>query len=255
MAFGLILVGDELLTGKRRDRHFDHMVRLLGDRGLTLTWSLMIGDDEALIRDTLRQTFASGDIVFSFGGIGATPDDRTRQAAAAALNRLLVVHPRARAELESQFGAATYPHRIHMAEFPEGAELIPNPVNRVPGFSVGDHHFVPGFPHMAWPMAEWVLEHRYRDRYPVERPQEFLLRAFGTGESDLVPVMEAVLAAVPGVRLSSLPHVGEQRFIELGLRGAPTEAARAYHQLWQALQETGVHVEAVNEPPDTGDEA
>lgn len=249
MAFGLLLIGDELLTGKRRDRHFDYMVRLLGDRGLTLAWSLTIGDDEALISDTLRRTFTGSDIVFSFGGIGATPDDRTRQAAAAALGRPLVVHPRARTELEAQFGEATYPQRIHMAELPEGAELIPNPVNRVPGFSVGDHHFVPGFPHMAWPMVEWVLERHYRDRYPVERPEEFLLRAFDAAESDLVPAMEAVLAAVPGVRLSSLPHAGEQRFIELGLRGAPAEAARAYCELWQALQTAGVRVEAVKAPP------
>jgi len=249
MAFGLILIGDELLTGKRRDRHFDHMVEVLGERGLVLAWSLILGDDEALISETLRHTFAREDVVFSFGGIGATPDDRTRQAAARALGQALVVHPGARAELEARFGDATYPQRIHMAEFPEGAELIPNPVNRVPGFSVHDHHFVPGFPHMAWPMVEWVLEQRYRDRFPVEHPQEFLMRAYDAAESDLVPAMEAVLASVPGVRLSSLPHGGGERFIELGLRGAPGEAARAYRQLWQLLQEAGVRTEAVRPPP------
>ena len=95
-----------------------------------------------------------------FGGVGATPDDHTRQAAALALGVPLERHPVAVAELEAQFGAAAYPHRVLMAEFPAGASIIPNPVNRVASFSIRNHYFFPGFPQMAWPMLDWVLATR-----------------------------------------------------------------------------------------------
>ena len=110
--------------------------------------------------------------MFSFGGIGATPDDHTRQAAAAALGVPLERHPEAVAEIEARFGADAYPHRVLMAEFPAGASIIPNPFNRIAAFSVRDHHFLPGFPQMAWPMLDWVLATHYPDlvrEAPVER--------------------------------------------------------------------------------------
>ena len=126
-----------------------------------LDWARYEGDDRDALTAALRETFARGDIVFGFGGVGATPDDHTRQAAAAALGVPLERHPEAVAAIEAQFGAAAYPHRVLMAEFPAGATIIPNPVNRVASFSVRDHHFFPGFPQMAWPMLDWVLATRY----------------------------------------------------------------------------------------------
>src|SRR5690606_21249813 len=82
---GLIIVGDEILSGRRQDKHFAKIVQLLTERGLQLSWANIVGDDTEALVDTYRRSFASGDIVFSCGGIGATPDDKTRQAAAAAL--------------------------------------------------------------------------------------------------------------------------------------------------------------------------
>src|SRR5213592_3132368 len=96
MAIGLIIIGDEILSGKRTDKHFGKVVELLSARGLQLGWAEYIGDDRERITATLRRSFATGDIVFSTGGIGATPDDHTRQCAAAALGRPLVLHPKAR---------------------------------------------------------------------------------------------------------------------------------------------------------------
>ncbi|MFQ6687306.1 molybdopterin-binding protein, partial [Bordetella pertussis] len=83
---GLIIVGDEILSGRRQDKHFSKVVELLGARGLKLSWAELLPDDRATLAAVLRRSFASGDIVFSCGGIGGTPDDHTRQAAAEALD-------------------------------------------------------------------------------------------------------------------------------------------------------------------------
>ena len=96
MNIGLIIVGDEILSGRRQDKHLAKVIEILAARGLALAWARYLGDDRAAIADALRQAFASGDLVFSCGGIGATPDDHTRQSAAAALGRPLQLHPEAR---------------------------------------------------------------------------------------------------------------------------------------------------------------
>ncbi len=227
--FGLVVIGDELLSGKRQDRHFPHLVGLLAERGLELRWVRFVSDEPALITQTLRETLAGPDVVFSCGGIGATPDDRTRQCAAAALERPLQFHPEGVAVLEERFGRPVEPaHRLHLVEFPEGAVLIPNPVNQVPGFSVADHHFMPGFPSMAWPMMAWVLDHHYAAWHDPERLTEAAIAVAGARESDVIPLLERFEAAHPALRLSCLPSVRAGEFsLELGLRGARAAVAEA----------------------------
>lgn len=251
-AFGVLLIGDELLTGKRRDKHLAKVIELLTARGLELSWAVTVGDEPGRLTRTLGWTLAGDDAVFCFGGIGATPDDRTRQCAAAAAGVELEIHPQGRAELEAVFGERLYPQRIHMVEWPPGAVLIPNPVNRVPGFSFARHHFLPGFPSMAWPMVEWVLDYHYADLARAEHPVEYLLEALNTPESELVPVMEAVMQAHPDVRLSCLPNAGNRRAIEFGLRGAPAAAAAAFRRLSVALHERGVEQIPLS-PPEKND--
>src|SRR3954462_8359712 len=147
--FGLVIVGDEILSGKRADKHLPKVIELLGARGLQLSWADYVGDDPARITATLQRAFAGGSLVFSCGGIGATPDDHTRQCAARALGVPLAMHPQARelifermramaAEQGVAFDAdrADNAHRLNMAMFPEGADIIPNPFNRIAGFSV-----------------------------------------------------------------------------------------------------------------------
>ena len=153
MVFGALIIGDEILSGKRSDRHFARIADLLEARGLRLSWVEYLRDDSARIAASLRRSFAAGDVVFSFGGIGNTPDDHTREAAATALEVELVLHPDAEREIRGRFGDETTPNRLAMGKFPVGAEIIPNPVNRIPGFRIRDHHFLPGFPQMAHPMA------------------------------------------------------------------------------------------------------
>ena len=161
MNFGAIVIGDELLSGKRQDKHLPKVIETLGAHGLELSWCQYLGDEPALIVRTLERTFASGDAVFSFGGIGATPDDHTRACAANVAGVALELHPDAEAEIRARFGDEITPKRLMMGEFPIGSEIIPNPFNRIPGFSLHRHYFVPGFPQMAWPMIEWVLDKYY----------------------------------------------------------------------------------------------
>jgi len=242
--FGLIVIGDELLSGKRTDKHFPHLLGLLAQRGLELRWVRMISDEPDLVTRTLEETFAGDDVVFSCGGIGATPDDRTRQCAAAALDRPLAFHPEGVAMLEAKFGRPVEPsRRLHLVEFPQGASVIPNPVNQVPGFSVAGHHFMPGFPSMAWPMMEWVLDRHYAEWQDPDRTTESSVIVDDARESDVIPLLERFEGEHPELRLSCLPTLREDGYaLELGLRGAPAAVEAAMPALREALEAMGFGV-------------
>ena len=232
MAFGVFIIGDEILSGKRQDKHLSKAIEILAARGLALAWAQYLGDDRSFITDTLRRSFAGDDIVFSFGGIGATPDDHTRQAAAAAGAVELHRHPDAVREIEARFGADAYPKRIAMGEFPVGSEIIPNPYNRVPGFRFHRHHFLPGFPEMAWPMMQWVLDTLYPHLHRTLREVDHAILVREAGESQLIDLMNATVTRYPDLRLFSLPHIGDaERHIELGVRGEPGRVVAAMAEL------------------------
>ena len=237
---GLLIVGDEILSGRRQDKHLAHVIEVFRPRGLALSWVQYLGDDEELLARQLRQIRDSGDICFCFGGIGGTPDDRTRQAMARAHDLPLERHPGAVAEIEARFGEQAYPVRILMAELPQGAALIPNPYNRIPGFSLGHIHCVPGFPVMAWPMLEWLLDNQYA--HLQEEPDvQLLLTVSDVVESDIVMLMTELQAAYPTVKLSSLPHFLPEkgRQIEFGVYGKAEQAKALFHELQTALTQKG----------------
>lgn len=234
MGFGAIIIGDEILSGKRQDKHFAKVIELLAARGLTLDWARYLGDDRQRLTDALRQSFTSDDIVFSFGGIGITPDDHTRQSAAAALGVRLELHPDAEREIRARFGAETTPQRLMLGEFPAGCEIVPNPYNHIPGFSLRQHFFFPGFPVMSWPMLEWVLDTRFNHLHHVVTRVEQAIIVYDGHESALLDLMNHIVAAYPKVTLFSLPSVGEdggRRHIELGVRGEPDSVARAMAEI------------------------
>lgn len=216
-AFGLILIGDEILTGHRQDAHFPHFRETLRERGHGLAWCWILPDERAILVAHLARARAEGRPVFCCGGIGATPDDLTRDCAAEAAGVPLERHGEAAAEIEARFGAAAHPHRILMADLPRGSRLIPNPYNRVPGFSLDQQHFLPGFPEMAWPMADWVLDQYYPGRPPPLRA--CALRVERAAESALIPLMRELSARYPRLKLFSLPRLTEPRAVELGFRG------------------------------------
>jgi molybdopterin-biosynthesis enzyme MoeA-like protein len=241
--FGAFIIGDELLVGKREDKHLGFLIGALAKRGLRLAWAHYLGDDPGRLTDALKRSLAAEDVVFSFGGIGATPDDHTRQCAAAALGVPLRLHPEAEREIRGRFpGQEATPQRLQMGEFPEGAAIIPNPVNRIPGFSVGDHHFLPGFPQMAWPMAEWVLDTRYKRLFGAGRWAEASILVYEAGESQLVGAMQAVEAAFKAVKVFSLPSMaadGSRIHCELGVRGDPDQVPPAMERLRAEVSRLG----------------
>ena len=240
--FGAYIIGDELLVGKREDKHLSFVIGALAKRGLRLAWAQYLGDDPQRLTTALRRSFDSKDVVFSFGGIGATPDDHTRQCAAAALGVQLRIHPEAEKEIRGRFGGETTPQRLQMGEFPEGSSIIPNPVNRIPGFSLGEHHFVPGFPQMAWPMVEWVLDTKYQDLFNRDRWAEKSILVFEAGESQLIAAMQAVEASFEGIKVFSLPSMGadgSRIHVELGVRGEPAQVEPAMERLSALVRGAG----------------
>jgi molybdopterin-biosynthesis enzyme MoeA-like protein len=295
MNFGIIIIGDEILSGRREDKHLAKTIAMFGERGLQLAYADYVGDSPERITATLKRAFASGDVVFSFGGIGATPDDHTRQCAAAALQRPLVLHPEAKVlirermqDLAREKGLPYEPerddnlHRLNMGMFPEGAGIIPNPYNKIPGFYVlsdelmgaefragppqatldrlaaspvgklapsggsdphavgerGGVYLVPGFPVMAWPMVEWVLDTQYRAHFRQDAWQENSIIVFGAMEASLTPLMEHIEAthAVKVFSLPSVDHPEYGRHIELGVKGAPGVVDAAYLDLVATLK-------------------
>ena len=232
MQIGLIIIGDEVISGKRQDKHLAQANELLKPRGLQISWVRIVGDEPNLLQQTLEQTFDSGAVVFCFGGIGATPDDRTRECAAAALGLPIEPHPEGVAEIEAQFGEDAYPQRIKMAEYPEGAAIIPNFYNRVPGFSIKDHHFMPGFPMMAKPMMEWVLNQYYSQNYQSPTIEKGIKLINGQ-ESEWVEFMQTFEKQFPQLRLFSLPSIleDETRTIDLGVEGLEDDVLKGYEAL------------------------
>lgn len=240
--FGAFIIGDEILVGKREDKHLSFIIGALAKRGLRLAWAQYFGDDPERLSAALRRSFDSNDVVFSFGGIGATPDDHTRQCAAAALGVGLRLHPDAEREIRGRFGGETTPQRLQMGELPEGATVIPNPVNRIPGFTLRHHHFVPGFPQMAWPMLEWVLDTKYRDRFDAQKWKEQSILVFEAGESQLIPAMKEIEAAFKGIKVFSLPSMGQDGsriHVELGVRGDPAQVEPAMNELRRLVRNAG----------------
>ncbi|HEX4511045.1 MAG TPA: molybdopterin-binding protein [Burkholderiaceae bacterium] len=259
MLFGALIIGDEILSGRRVDQHLQRTVAALESRGLALAWAQYIGDERPRIVAALRAAAAAGDVVFSFGGIGATPDDHTRQSAAEALGLALELHPRAAALIEARgrqmaadkgqaYDLTTPDHqrRLQMGVFPAGATLIPNPYNTIPGFSVGRLHFMPGFPVMAHPMLDWLLDAQYAGA-AGERAIH-AVRVKGTNESALIPVFERIERDFPGVRTFSLPSVDHAEFgahIEMGVKGDSKPGAAA---AMKALRDGAAGVGAVELP-------
>jgi molybdopterin-biosynthesis enzyme MoeA-like protein len=258
MNFGLIIIGDEILSGKRQDKHLPKVIELLAVRGLTLAWARYVGDDPARITADLAHAFASGDAVFSCGGIGATPDDHTRSCAAAALGVPLALHPEARElimervrTMAAEQGLSDDPEhpdtlrRLEMGVFPQGARIIANPFNKIPGFSVGEVHFVPGFPVMAHPMIESLLDTRYAQLHGQHARAERSVIVFGTMEATLTPLMVEIEALFEGVKVFSLPSVDHPqwgRHIELGVKGDAARVAAAYSCLVEGLHGHGARL-------------
>jgi len=230
MNFYAVIIGTEILNGRREDKHFEFVKQVLAKYGHELFASFIIKDDKKLITDTLEMIKSDKrSVLFCFGGIGSTPDDLTREIAADVFTKQpLKVHDNFLHDILERFGDAAYPHRIHMANLPQNAELLFNPINNMSGFSLHDkYYFVPGFPSMAHPMISAVIEKSYSKR--VEKFRLTLLA--DTSEETLMNIMKILPDTI---ELSSLPmFVNARPKVELSISSLNEKEVQKYFEIFE----------------------
>jgi molybdopterin-biosynthesis enzyme MoeA-like protein len=202
--FYALIIGSEILNGRREDSHFKFVRDILKQRGFKFAGSFIIDDDPNLIASTISYiSTLPNSVLFSFGGIGSTPDDYTREAASRALrDGRLYANKEFEKLIIERAGDKAYPHRIKMAELPQGAKLLPNPVNKMPGFYLDNRFFfMPGFPEMSHPMVEYILDNIFEGK--GEKEYRYSLNAL-TSEAEFIDLMKS---APDGVEVSSLPKL------------------------------------------------
>ncbi len=216
-----VIIGTEILNGRRKDKHFDFLLERLLEKGLEMYASFVIKDEKELIEKVYETIKNDPDsILFSFGGIGSTPDDLTREIAA----KVFTDHPLERNEIffeaiVEKFGKDAYPHRIHMADLPKGAKLLRNPINNMSGFYLQERFFfMPGFPQMSHPMVEDILQNILSITQKTKHRRTFKAQ---TSENELISLMQRT---PHDIELSSLPILREnKREVELSLAGYDEE--------------------------------
>ncbi|WP_345991129.1 competence/damage-inducible protein A [Sulfurimonas sp. HSL-1716] len=199
--FYAVIIGTEILNNRREDKHFKFIRDLLNSYGHTLFATFIIKDDKELIKNAFELIKKDEKaVLFSFGGIGSTPDDLTRQIAADVFTgEPLVCHEKFEQDIIERFKEEAYPHRIHMAQLPKNANLIKNPVNNMSGFELEHRYFfVPGFPQMSHPMIKECVEKYFSKS--VKRYRKTLLA--DTSENTLIDIMKSIPS---DIELSSLP--------------------------------------------------
>ncbi|MDD2888153.1 MAG: molybdopterin-binding protein [Aliarcobacter sp.] len=228
--FYSVIIGTELLNGRRSDAHFAFLNQQLLSRGWEQKASFVIGDDTKLMLDVFNLIKSDpNSVMFSFGGIGATPDDYTREVAAKAFtNGNLEFHKEAKNRIINQFGSEAYPHRINMAYLPINAKLLKNVVNNVAGFYLEDRFFfTPGFPSMSQAMVVEALDKHY-SKSNLEKYRNTM--TIETSENDLIDTMKKIPSHLD---FSSLPKIiGDKRKVVISLAGYNKDEVDKYFQLF-----------------------
>jgi len=227
--FYIVIIGTEILNGRRQDKHFEFVKNELAKYGHELFASFIIKDDINLITKTYNMIKKDKDaVMFSFGGIGSTPDDLTREIASKVFrNSSLKTHEKFKEDVIKQFGDSAYPHRIHMADLPPDVDLLFNPINNMSGFSIDQRFFfVPGFPSMAHPMIEKTIEKNFS--HTTQKYRYTLLAK--TSEETLITLMQTLPQSV---ELSSLPiFIDGKPNVELSLSGTHKNEIEHYFKLF-----------------------
>ena len=199
----IIVIGDEILSGRTKDRNIGWLAEQLNSQGILLREARVIPDIRNVIIETVRTLSAVHDLVFTSGGIGPTHDDITTECIAAAFGRNVIRHPEAEARLiahyegtDIEFNAA----RQKMADIPEGASLIDNPLSAAPGYILENVYVFAGVPSILQAMFEGL-----RDRLPGGIAMTRLTVQCGIGEGTIATIMESVQAAHEGVSIGSYP--------------------------------------------------
>jgi len=227
--FYALIIGSEILNGRRVDKHFNFLRDALLERGHVLYSSFIIKDDYDLIHKTFTMIHSDPHaVMFSFGGIGSTPDDLTRQIAADVFSDgILYSHPKFHQDIIDRFGNEAYPHRIHMAELPKESSLLHNVVNNMSGFYLKERYFfMPGFPEMSHPMVIEALE-RF---YPQAEQSYRLTLTAQTSENTLIDIMNILPSHI---EFSSLPMFKNNiPSVEISILSSDLDEAKHYFELF-----------------------
>lgn len=200
---GIIVIGDEVLSGRTRDSNINWLAVNLDRIGIRLCEARIIPDLREAIVATVREFSESYDLVFTSGGIGPTHDDITTECVAAAFERKVVRNAVAEARLREHYkgtGTEFNDARKKMADIPEGATLIDNPVSSAPGFIVENVHVFAGVPSILQAMFDGIS-----DRLAGGLAMTRLTVQCATGEGGIADMLESVQRTHDGVKIGSYP--------------------------------------------------
>jgi molybdenum cofactor synthesis domain-containing protein len=206
----LIVIGDEILSGRTQDRNIAEVATWLNEQGIRLAEVRVVPDDPVPIGDAVNALRASHDYLFTTGGIGPTHDDITVDSIAAALGVPVIIHPEARRMLETYYaarGIELTEARLRMARVPDGAELIPNPTGGPPGVRLGNIFIMAGIPNVAKAMLE-ALDGQLEGGRPMV---SVTVGAFAA-ESEVADILRDTEASHPGSAVGSYPFTRDGRF-------------------------------------------
>ena len=234
----VLIIGDEILSGRTQDTNLRDIARYLGTFGVDVAETRVVPDVQAEIVTALNGLRERYDYVITTGGIGPTHDDITADAVAAAFDTELYEHPDILAMMLARWGAELNPARRRMARVPVGGELIKNPVQGPPGFTIGNVFVLAGVPQIMRGMLEDVGPRLRTGAVTISRT----VRVEGTGEGAIAAPLEAVAKAHPAMSLGSYPFFGPEGYgSNLVLRGRdPDEVEAAVSELISVLRENGV---------------
>jgi molybdenum cofactor synthesis domain-containing protein len=235
----LLVIGDEILSGRTQDKNISQVALWLNDQGIRLAEVRVVPDDVGRIAEAVNALRAANDYVFTTGGIGPTHDDITVDAMAAAFEVPVVIHPAARKILEDYYrdrpGGLT-DARLRMARVPEGAELIANPYSGAPGVRMGNVFILAGVPDIAASMLEALS-----GKLEGGRPVVSVTVGARAPESEVADLLRETEQANPGVAIGSYPFFKDGRYgANFVIRSEDGELARLTgEQLCQRLREAG----------------
>ena len=206
----LVVIGDEILSGRTQDKNVAQVAIWLNEQGIRLAEVRVVPDDSAAIGAAVNALRTKHDYLFTTGGIGPTHDDITVDAIAAAFGVPVVVHPEARRVLEGYYrdrpGGLTEA-RLRMARTPEGAELLANPNSGAPGIKMGNVHIMAGVPSITASMLEALT-----GKLEGGRPMVSVTVGARAPESDVADLLRETEAAHPGVAIGSYPFFKDGRY-------------------------------------------
>jgi molybdenum cofactor synthesis domain-containing protein len=219
---GIVILGDEVLKGEIREANLAYMLPLLAEWGAETALCAILPDDVPVVARHLRRLREEVDLLVLTGGIGPTPDDITRDAVAEVAGVPLIVHPEAKAALEARSYKGSNPeYRMLMAQVPEGATLIPNPLSPAPGFFIDRMAVFPGVPAMLQAMFGWV-----KPLVSGRRKSRVTLYAMAP-ESAYAGIMKETMTAFPEIGIGSYPMSDGEYRVRVVFRGEPFERTDA----------------------------